>query len=287
MAGGPVRRILRRLPAAALACALAWAAAAAAVETVSIELDDGTALRAHWFALEGHAAPAPAVVALHGCGGLYRRDDATLDARYAEYSARLARAGFHVLLPDSFGSRGSGPICTQRYRERTITTEVRRADVLAAVRWLAQRAEVDPHRIVLLGWSHGATTALGAVNAATPGAAQVAGAIAFYPGCGTLLKQPFRLQAPLLLLLGASDDWTPPAPCEALAGRIGQTQPDAEIVLRVYADSYHGFDSRQPVRLRTDVPNGAGRAGVHQGGNPRARAAALQEVDQFLTRFSR
>jgi hypothetical protein len=40
------------------------------------------------------------------------------------------------------------------------------------------------------------------------------------------------------------------------------------------------------VRLRTDVPNGAGGAGVHQGGNPQPRAAALLEVDQFLARFT-
>ncbi|UCG98885.1 MAG: hypothetical protein JSW31_07625 [Burkholderiales bacterium] len=88
------------------------------------------------------------------------------------------------------------------------------------------------------------------------------------------------------MLLGASDDWTPPAPCEALVARTKQALPQADIALRVYADSYHGFDSGQAVRLRTDVPNGAGGAGVHQGGNPQARAAALLEVDQFLARFT-
>ena len=33
---------------------------------------------------------------------------------------------------------------------------------------------------------------------------KVAGAIAFYPGCAALLKQPYTAAAPLLMLLGAA-----------------------------------------------------------------------------------
>jgi len=268
---------------AALACLLG---ATAQAEAVAFASQDGTGLKAHWLpAAEG--APRPAIVALHGCGGLYRRDGITLASRYAEYATRIAGAGYHVLLPDSFGSRGSGPICTVRNRERTITVETRRADTLAAVQWLAQRSDVDAQRIVLLGWSHGATTLLGALNSARSGAAPVAGAIAFYPGCSAALKEPFALEAPLLLLLGADDDWTAPAPCERLVARTLQDQPQADIVLKVYADSVHGFDSQRPVRFHGDIPNGANGAGVHEGGNPQARAAAFLEMDRFLARILR
>jgi dienelactone hydrolase len=278
---------MRRAGAAVLLAALACLSGAPArAEPVAFPSQDGTALKAHWLPAAA-GAPRPAIVALHGCGGLYRRDGITLESRYAEYAARFAGAGYHVLLPDSFGSRGSGPICTLRSGERTITAETRRADALAAVQWLAQRPEVDAKRIVLLGWSHGATTLLVALNSARPGAAPVAGAIAFYPGCRAALKAPFALDAPLLMLLGADDDWTAPAPCEQLVARTLQAQPQADIVLKVYAGGVHGFDSRRPVRFRTDVPNGTDRAGVHQGGNPQARDAALLEMDQFLGRILR
>lgn len=68
-----------------------------------------------------------------------------------------------------------------------------------------------------------------------------------------------RPLSPLLLFVGASDDWTAPKPCAALVDRIGQNQGAASI--KVYPDTYHGFDGpgSQP-RLRLDVPNG-----VHPG----------------------
>lgn len=273
-----------RIVLAVLAAAAVLLAGAARAERVSIPLADGAELTAHWLPAKADG-PQPAIVALHGCGGLYRRDGAALQARYVEYTARLHAAGVHVLLPDSFGSRGSGPICTVRSGERAIGAEARRGDVLAALSWLRRRPEVDPQRIALLGWSHGASTLLAAVNAERPGHAEVAGAVAFYPGCRTALARPFSVTAPLLLLLGADDDWTPPAPCEELVARTRRAQPQADIAVVTYPDSVHGFDSREPVRFRTDVPNGVNRAGVHQGGNPRARAAALAELDRFLARI--
>jgi dienelactone hydrolase len=275
---------MKRAVGLLLSALIALRAAGAGSEPVRFANAEGTMVKAHWLPIAGDA-PRPAVVALHGCGGLYRRDGTTLDVRYTDYAARFAAAGYHTLLPDSFGSRGSGSICTVRNSERTITAEMRGADVLAAVQWLGQRADVDARRIVIVGWSHGAMTLLHAVNAASAGAAPVAGAIAFYPGCRALLEQPFRVQAPLLLLLGEKDDWTPPARCEALVARTLEGRGEAPITLKVYPDSYHGFDSRQPVRFRADVPNGVNRAGVHQGGNPQAREQALLEVDRFLARI--
>jgi len=252
---------------------------------------EGTPLAAHWLPVAVDGTPRPAIVALHGCGGLYRRDGMTLEARYTDYAARFAAAGYHLLLPDSFGSRGSGPICTVRNGERTIKVETRRADAIAAVRWLAQQPEVDARRIVILGWSHGAMTTLVAINSARADAARpdaatpLAGAVAFYPGCRALLRETFTLDTPLLMLLGEKDDWTPPARCVQLAERTRERQPAAELTVRVYPDSYHGFDGKAPLRFRRDVPNGTDPEGVHAGGNPVARAEALRELDLFLQRI--
>lgn len=266
---------------------LALLAAAAQAEVVTLPATGPAdiAISAHWLPAPGATAPRPTIVALHGCGGLYRRDGKTLEQRYPDYVARFHAAGYHVLLPDSFGARGARSICTVANAGRSITVEVRRADALAAVRWAAAQPQVDRSRIVLLGWSHGAMTTLTALNAAQPPAvAPLAAAVVFYPGCRALLRHDFRIDTPLLMLLGERDDWTPPEPCLQLAERTRQQHPAVDWDLRVYPDSYHGFDSTGPLRWRADVPNGASRNGVHAGGNPAARAAALAELDRFLAR---
>ena len=275
----------QRLVVAVLALGLF--AATASAERIVIERADDAPLAMHWLPAAGTNDARPAVVALHGCGGLYQRDGKTFERRYTEYTQRLHAAGYHVLLPDSFGSRGSGPICAIPNAQRNITAETRRADVIDAVRWLARREEVDGRRVVLLGWSHGAMTALSAVNAARPDAVKVAGAIVFYPGCSALLEGPFRVEVPLLLLLGEKDDWTPPARCQQLVERARTAQPEADIATKTYADSFHGFDGMRPVRLRSDVPNGVDPGGAHAGGNPAARVQSQQDMDAFLARIMR
>jgi len=113
----------------------------------------------------------PAVIALHGCGGVY----STRKGRERELADRLQlRAdlylaeGFAVLFPDSFGSRGVREVCTIRVGERTISSMRRRLDALAALDYLAHRPDIAPDRVALLGWSHGGSTVLHAINVKDP-----------------------------------------------------------------------------------------------------------------------
>lgn len=274
---------MKRLLPCAAAALLALTVPTARAERIQLIAPDGIALKAHWMPRPERGV-GPAVVALHGCSGLFERTGIAFDPRYPDYVARLHRAGYHVLLPDSFGSRGKGSICAEPVGKRSITVETRRGDAVAAVEWLSKHPDVDARRIVMLGWSHGATTALSALNTAGPAYARnVAAAIVFYPGCSSFLKQPFRLHAPVLMLLGEKDDWTPPERCTELAERTRKAQPDVDLDVHLYSDSHHGFDGTQPVRFRTDVSSGANARGVHTGGNRAARAAALAAIDDFLT----
>jgi len=226
------------------------------------------------------AEPRPVVVALHGCGGLYRHDGHRLDARYPAYIERLHALGVHVLLPDSFGSRGLGAVCAERYADRQVSVADRRADVLAALEWLRQRPEVDASRLALLGWSNGATTALTVMDAnRVPAPPPLAAVVMFYPGCAQQQRVK-PLARSVLLQLGASDDWTPAAPCEQLARRW-QAQ-GVSVQWDVYPGAYHGFDSTAAVRFRGDVPNGVDARGVHQGGQAQAAEASAQKLDAFL-----
>src|SRR5215468_8148733 len=64
-----------------------------------------------------------------------------------------------------------------------------------------------------------------------------AAAVAFYPGCaaGSWLRA-YRAAAPLLILSGELDDWTPAAPCQLLAERArAQGQP---VSIVVYPGAY-------------------------------------------------
>lgn len=267
---------------AALACALAQAAPLA-VEVPSLEQRDGVALRqpGFWFPASV-TGPAPAMLLLHGCGGLYD-SRGRLSRRMVEYADWLNAQGVHVLVTDSLTPRGERELCTQRLKQRAVTQTNRRRDALGALQWLAVQPGVDGSRLGLMGWSHGGSAVLAAtqrdqaeVKAAS---VQPAFAVAFYPGCSDPLRQAWQPVAPLLMLLGADDDWTPAAPCEALAAQAGKPGVQVES----YPGAYHGFDGTAAVVLRADVPNGVHPGqGVHVGGNPAARAASRERLQQFL-----
>src|ERR1700704_2709148 len=142
--------------AAVVAAASGRAAATAAPpETIDIPRDEG-ALKAVVFRPEG-AGPFPAVVGLHGCAGLFNNGAVAL--RYRDWAQHLTKAGFVVLYPDSYGSRGLGSQCA--VRNRAVRTDPQRvADATAPRRWLQKQPYVEPDKVALLGWSTGAISAL-------------------------------------------------------------------------------------------------------------------------------
>ncbi|MDZ4165408.1 MAG: dienelactone hydrolase family protein [Smithellaceae bacterium] len=239
----------------------------------------------------------PAVVALHGCGGMYstaktKRD--LLSLRHQMMADLLVAEGYAVLFPDSFRSRGFEEICTIENKKRTLTQEHRRLDAQGALAWLQRRADVLPERVALLGWSHGASAVLATINAKEPAVAgwqdrapplpYFRAAVAFYPGCSDSLKARggYRLAAPLTFFIAGIDDWTPPGPCVDLAARLAAAGEAATII--VYPDAYHGFDgpSTQP-RLRIEVPNGVNPGqGVTVATNPAARDDAYGKLKKYL-----
>ena len=126
---------------------------------------------------------------------------------------------------DSLTPRYEVELCTQRSGSRRVTQSNRRLDALGAVAYLAERADVDPRRIGLVGWSNGGSTVLAATNLRHRDVAaalvQPAFAIAFYPGCEADLKRGYEAVAPLLMLVGQADDWTAAGtvPCPGARGR--------------------------------------------------------------------
>jgi len=239
----------------------------------------------------------PAVIALHGCSGMYSiakgREDHLAD-RLAVRVEMLLGDGYAVLLPDSFRSRGRNEVCTVKLGDNPITPMRRRLDALGALAYLADRSDVAHDRIALVGWSHGGSTALATINIRDREVAAFRdnvgappffrAAVAFYPGCKVSLGAGDRWQpgAPTRIHIGETDDWTPAKPCVELGEAMAVRGEPLKVT--VYPDSHHGFDAPSgDVVHRTDVPNGVNPGqGVHVGANPAAREKANAKVRAFM-----
>jgi dienelactone hydrolase len=227
----------------------------------------------------------PAVVALHGCSGLTDKSGQPSD-RHADWGQRLAALGYIVLFPDSYGSRGLGSQCKNDERSVEPSRE-RVADAKAGLAYLAARPDVKADAIALLGWSNGGSSVLYSVepkNAPAQGP-DFAKAVAFYPGCRLPLESgKWRSRVPLLILMGEADDWTPAAPCKALAAQAKSSGEAVAIV--TYPGAYHDFDHPNlQVHVLSGLAFTADKSGAaHTGTNPAARADAIQRVPAFLAK---
>jgi dienelactone hydrolase len=233
------------------------------------------------------AGPFPALVLLHGCGGMFT-NQGYITSSYRNWADLLAARGYVALLVDSFGPRGHGSICDQQKRA-ILESRERVEDSYAALRWLDQQPFVARGRIGLLGWSNGGTGTLYAMRESREYRGFKA-AVAFYPGCRTISRSqpPYRPYAPLLILSGEADDWTPAAPCVALTDTAKQHGGPLDIV--TYPGAHHSFDRiNSPVRYRPTVRNlnKPDRLGATVGEHPAAREDAIRRTMEFFAQALR
>ena len=168
----------------------------------------------------------PAIVYLHGCGGL----STTTRHRVADL---MTGSGYVTLAVDSFATRGIAEACDRDMQRR-------QGDALGALRYLSGLSFVDPDRIVLVGASQGGGIGLqiASARAADPEPAKFRAVVAYYPPCRVAAEQ---LRIPALILIGDVDDWTPAGDCERwMRRRAGKGAP---VKLVVYPGAYHAFDN--------------------------------------------
>jgi dienelactone hydrolase len=223
--------------------------------------------------------PFPAVVMLHDCSGLAPRSSGA-PRRWADL---LVKEGYVVAIPDSFSTRGHADgVCTVAAVNRLEVAPRRRVDdAYEALAYLRKLPYVDGAHIGVMGGSHGGATTLLAMNGERADGFRAA--VALYPSCNA--NAPYHAIAPVLVLSGALDDWTPAAPCE----RLAKAATGAPVRIKVYPGAHHSFDNANPVRFvpnRVNANSPTGR-GATTGGNAEAWADSIREVSVFFAQHLR
>lgn len=260
----------------------AHAAPAPAPQAVEIPLSSGV-LHAQLFKPEGEG-PFPAVIALHGCGGLGSHSE-SVSPRYRDWAERLLKSGNAVLLPDSYGSRELGPQC----RVKEVHVKARRervTDIAASRAWLMKQSWVARDRVSLIGWANGASALLWAVrpqSAARDAGPDFRAAIAFYPDCRISAGLGWSARVPTLVLIGALDDVSSPPACRQMVDGAHGRSALARIV--VYPGAYHDFDrANTPLHAASASSDAAVPEHGHLGTDAEARAESQKEVAEWLAR---
>lgn len=225
----------------------------------------------------------PVVIQFHGCAG--HRDS------FMDHWASIALdAGYMAVTVDSNGPRGFdrekslGVIC----KGKALLGQERAGDVLAAVDMIARRPDVDPSRIIVAGWSHGAwsimdTLAMDLKKRAPANLDQqalalpsLAGAILFYPYCGegtwSRISNRWSQTPPTLALIAGQDTIVDGPACVDQMSRLNHNGADIKTVF--YDSVDHVFDD--PTR-----PGGTG-----DYYDETAALDAINQYKSFLTKIA-
>ncbi|MCX4244256.1 dienelactone hydrolase family protein [Paraliomyxa miuraensis] len=236
--------------------------------------------------------PMPAVVILHGSGGLFStpdRDDELLEVspQYADWAAMLSPRGHVVMLPSSFYSRGyfewdDHPRDVDEL-ERMI---MRTYDAYGALRFLCEQPFVDCERVALLGFSNGGSVTLMTMHEGLDGVSGMSQltpaeqrerfvrAVSYYPGCELQGLADDYFPAVLTTIEHASKD-SLVEDCPGLFHQVDSTAQaravDNPLTLTIHEGADHGFDG--------DPDNDA-----EVRARDEARASTLDAFEQALMR---
>jgi dienelactone hydrolase len=222
----------------------------------------------------------PAMVLIHGTGGLYYRNGQKRG--YFDYAEALAKNGIAVVVVDTHGGRGYGIMSNEGNRELSVHTFV--ADAYAALDMLRTHPKIDGDRIGIMGFSKGGLTALLATderfgNVLSKDAATFKLHIPIYPGCQGFPESLRPTKAPVLMLLGEKDNFTGIKLCFGIERQLQEAGTPVHVV--VYPGAYHSWDNRDTITPINDVSTeDCQYVLMDQGGQTYAESKPIRTVEE-------
>jgi dienelactone hydrolase len=208
--------------------------------TISRKLEAGkthVVVTADIYLPDGAAKPMPAMLVMHGSGGMeYDGEDVRA------WAARLNSWGVAALVIDSFTPRGVNETYTSQGR---VPEWANLADAFEGLKLLASDSRFDRGHIGVMGFSRGgqvaAWTALESLRKGLiDDDLHFAVHIPFYAYCGTAYQDQATDKMPMLFLHGEADNYTPIPPCRDYADWF-RSMGNAVIFVG-YPHAYHDFD---------------------------------------------
>jgi carboxymethylenebutenolidase len=191
--------------------------------TESLETD-GRRITVQVFA-PNSGGPYPAVIALHGSGGIR-------EGWAAEPASLLASRGFSVFVLHYFERTDTAWADDATIRHNFETWMKTISD---AITWAGNHASVDASRVALLGFSLGGYLAL-SVAAVDP---RVKAVVEYFGGLPDELAEHANKIAPTLILHGERDYTVPVSEAHKLKKLFEDTGTDFE--MKLYPNAGHGF----------------------------------------------
>ena len=161
-------------------------------------------------------------------------------SHHLDYLKMYQDLGFATFELNSFKSRD---IESTVGEQNQVTTAAMVVDAYKALEVLSNHPLIKKDKVSITGWSLGGAVTLfsawlplkNAINKELSFASH----LSFYPPCFFELENLEFSQAPIHILIGEVDDWTPSLPCVDLVNKLSNY---SNIDITVYKDSHHGFD---------------------------------------------
>ena len=194
-------------------------------------------------------AKVPALVIVHGSGGIYPE-------QISFWAKLLNEQGIAAFVIDVFNPRG---VKATGEDQSQVPFAADTADAFAALGMLASHPRIDPKRIAVMGFSRGGVTAVRSgvipvIKGAAPAGLRFAAHVAVYSGgCAGILSvtaKPGTFSAePMLFVHGDADDYAAMSDCRSYAQRISAAGTPTEFVVLPGAAHKFDLDSTKLIKL--------------------------------------
>ena len=164
---------------------------------------------------------------------------------HLDYLKMYQEQGYATFQLNSFKSRG---ITSTVGSQDEVTIAAVILDAYRALEELSKHPKINRDKVALTGWSLGGGVTLFAgwmpLKEAITDQVSFAAHLAFYPPCFINPENLSFTKAPIHILIGEADNWTPAKPCIDLVEKLSDK---TNISITTYSNAHHGFDSEEPV----------------------------------------